>query len=181
MRKIVLPPGVEVFGQNIRAYTDNLQGEDTLPIVKKYGFVDVDPHAWYPAQALMDILFELLNRPNSSLNMVAIGMEIGKIVPTPPEMTNPQLGDVLMIWDNLYQFLHRGGDVGKIVCEKVSDTHFKTIHTDVYPDDFSYGILYGYARRFLPPGTRFTVHYDETVTPRDLGGDGPTIIHVEWE
>jgi hypothetical protein len=52
----------------------------------------------------------------------------------------------------------------------------------VYPDDMSYGILYGYARRFLPPGTKFKVYYDPDVLPRDQGGsENYTIIHISWE
>lgn len=181
MRRINLPPGVETLGQNLRAFTDNLMHDESFHVAQKYGLVDLNPNEWYPAQSLLDFLYELLNSPNSSPNMVAIGMEIGKIVPMPPEMSDPKLGDALMVWDSLYQYLHRGGDVGKIMCQKVDNKHYKLLLTDIYPDDFSYGIIYGYARRFLPRGTKFTVYYDENTVCRDKGGNGPTIIHVSWE
>ena len=64
--------------------------------------------------------------------------------------------------------------------EKISDTHFKVSFTDLYPDDFSYGIMCGYGQRFLPPGTDFTVAYDPDIVPRDKGGQGATVIHIYW-
>jgi hypothetical protein len=35
-------------------------------------------------------------------------------------------------------------------------------------------------RRLAPPGTQFTIYYDDDILRRDLGGD-VTVIHVEWE
>ncbi len=180
MRQLTCPPNLEVMGQNIRAFVENLQGDDTTPIVQKYGLANVDPNGWYPAHDLIEALNEIAANPNSSANMVAIGMVIGKIVPMPPGLENPSLGQVLMIWNDLYQFIHRNGDPGAILCEQVNEKHYKTIHSDLYPDDFSYGIVYGYGRRFLPPGTQYKVFYDPEATPRDAGGD-VTIIHVSWE
>lgn len=180
MRQFSCPPSVEFIGQNVRAFIENLQEIEVKPIVAKYGFENVDPNSWYPANKWMDAMNEMAKNPNFSSNMVAIGMKIGEIVPMPPTMPNPTLGEVLMAWDGIYQFIHRGGDAGKIVCEKVDDKHFKTTHTDLYPDDFTYGIVYAYSRRFLPRGSHFKVFYDPQVTPRDQGGD-VTIIHVQWD
>lgn len=181
MRKFAAPPGTEILGVNIRAWADNLQSIDTAPIMKKYGLTDVDPHAWYSVQTLMDAMNEMVKIPNTASNLVAIGMEVGKIVPMPPDMPNPTLAEVLMIWNDLYQALHRNGDVGEIRCQKVDDTHYKITFTDLYPDDFSYGIMYGYGRRFLPERTYFNVYYDTEVTPRDRGGTGATVIHLDWK
>jgi hypothetical protein len=45
----------------------------------------------------------------------------------------------------------------------------------------SYGILYAYGRRFLPPKTPFRVYYDPDKPARDYGGQGSeTIIHIQW-
>jgi hypothetical protein len=160
---------------------DNLQGSETEPVVKKYGLADFEVNGWYPASQFMAALNELTTQPNASSNMVAIGLAIGKIVPVPPGLENPTLEQILTHWNGMYQYIHRNGDVGTITCEKVTDKHFKTIHTDLYPDDFSYGIVYSYARRFLPPGTSFKVYFDTDVKRRDDGGEGATVIHVSWE
>ena len=182
MRKLTCPPGTETLGQNLMAFTDNLQGSETSPVMEKYGLIDIDPHAWYPASNLLDGLNELAEKTNVSTNLTAIGMKIGEIVPMPPALPNPTLEEVLLIWDDIYQAIHRNGDVGYIRCEKVADKHLKTTHSDMYPDDLSYGVLYGYGRRFLPRGSKFTVFYDPDVKARDYGGDGDvTIIHIKWE
>lgn len=180
MRRLTCPPSAEVIGQNIHAFVDNLQGKDTLPIMQRHGLVNLEPFNWYPLVNLMEALNEIAETSESTASMVAIGMEIAKVVPMPPEMPEPTLEQVLMVWDGVYQSIHRNGDVGSIICEKLDDQHFKTIHTDLYPDDFTYGIVYGYAQRFLPRGTDFKVFYDPLVTPRDSGGD-QTIVHVSWK
>jgi len=181
MRKLTCPPGTETIGQLLNSWYENLQSDETRPIMEKYGMVNLDPFTWYPVQMLLDATNEIAEQ-NMTPNFVAIGMKIGEGVPLPPSMVNPTLEDVLMIWNDLYQGLHRGGDVGYIRTDKVSDTCFKTVQAGIYPDDMSYGVLYAYGRRFLPPGTPFTVFYDPDVTPRDAGGTGEaTVINIKWD
>ncbi|MBZ0308022.1 MAG: hypothetical protein K8I82_18285 [Anaerolineae bacterium] len=182
MRKFTCPPELETVGLLLSSWYDNLQGAEVRPIMQKHGLMDLEPLTWYPVKMLLDAMNELVERSNMTSNFVAIGMKIGETVPLPPEMQNPTLEDVVMIWDNLYQGLHRGADAGCIKVEKVSETYFKTIHSVVYPDDMSYGVLYAYGRRFLPPGTAFRVFYDPDVKPRDRGGDGEaTYINIAWD
>ncbi|MBN1201913.1 MAG: hypothetical protein JXJ20_08675 [Anaerolineae bacterium] len=181
MRKLTCPPGTETIGQLLNSWYENLQGDETRPIMEKHGMVNLNPTTWYPVRMLLDATNEIAENCNVTPNFVAIGMKIGEAVPLPPDMENPTLEEVLMIWDDLYQGLHRGGDVGCIKIEKVSDTYFKTIQSGIYPDDMSYGVLYAYGRRFLPPGTSFSVFYDPDVTPRDQGGEGEaTYINIKW-
>lgn len=181
MRKLTCPPGTETLGLLLNSWYDNLQGDEVRPIMEKHGMVNLEPHTWYPVQMLLDATNEIAERFNMTPNFVAIGMKIGQEVPIPPGMENPTLEEVLMIWDDLYQGLHRGGDVGGIKIVKVSDTYFKTIQSGIYPDDMSYGVLYAYGQRFLPRGTSFDVFYDPDVTPRDQGGTGEaTYINIEW-
>jgi hypothetical protein len=182
MRTLTCPPETETIGVNITAFFDNLRDANTKPIMEKYGLLNIDPESWFPASKYLDALNELGQNPDFSSNLVAIGLEVGSMTPLPPDLENPTLEEVLMRWDDMYQMLHRGADVGGVVIEKISDTHYKTTHTVIYPDDMSYGVLYGYGRRFLPPGTRFKVYYDPDVLPRDMGGqEGCTIIHITWE
>ncbi len=51
--------------------------------------------------------------------------------------------------------------------------------TGPYPDDLVYGVVFGFARRLLPPDVYFTVYYDAALPRRDEGGI-ETVIHVEW-
>lgn len=181
MRRLTCEPTLEVLGQNIRAFTDNLESDLTAPIMRKYGLWNVAPDGWYPVVNLLDALNEMAETTGGWSSMVAIGMEIGRIIPIPPHIENPTLPDVLAIWNDLYQYLHRNGETGEIRVERVSEKHYKTIHTDLYPDDLGYGILYSYARRFLPPGTQFKVFYDPDLPGRDTAGGDKTVLHVTWE
>ncbi|HEX2905636.1 MAG TPA: hypothetical protein VHO69_02160, partial [Phototrophicaceae bacterium] len=140
MRKLTCPPNTQVLGLLLNTYIDNLQGTETAPIMEKHGLTNFDPNGWYSLKNLLDGLNELAERGNVSANMTAIGMGIGQNVPIPPELPHPTLEQVLNIWDDLYQTLHRNGDAGCIRIEKISDKHFKTIHSVIYPDDMSYGV-----------------------------------------
>jgi hypothetical protein len=184
MRHFTAPPTIEVAGYMTGVFVDNLQSHETLPVFEKYGLINLDPASWYPTAKFMDAMNEIVNGGNLTSNFVAIGMEVGKTVPLPPEMPNPTLGEVLQIWEGMYYAVHRGhknGDMGHIAVEKVSPTHYSITLTDLYPDDFSYGIIYGYARRFLPHGTAFKVFYDTERPNRDQHGADSTVIHVSWE
>lgn len=181
MRKFTCSPTLEILGQNIIAWEHNLQDDETRPIMEKYGLVNLDPDKWYPCIQLLNAMNDMAENPNTVSNFVAIGMEIGRIVPVPPQFTDPSLGDVLMAWDGIYQYLHRNGDAGKINCEKLADNHYRITFTDLYPDDFSYGIMYSYAKRFLPAGTNYMVYYDPALVRRDEGDTTETVIHVSWE
>ncbi len=179
MREFTCEPELDVLGQNMRAFIDNLQAVHTRPIMVRYGIAEPNPDEWYPAGLLMEIFNEIAETPEVMFNLVAIGMGIGEIMQF-TKYTDPTLEQALMDWNSSYQAIHRNGDAGDIRVEKISDTHFKVSFTDLYPDDFSYGILYGYGQRFLRPGINFKVAYDPDVTPRDQGGQGPTVIHISW-
>ena len=183
MRKLTCPPGTETVGLLLGGFADNIQGDETRPIMEKHGMVNLEPHTWYPVKMLLDALNELAEKASTTPAFVAIGLTIGEGVPLPADIENPTLEDVLMAWNNMYQDLHRGGDVGSILIEKISDTHFKVaLKSMIYPDDMNYGVLYAYGRRMLPPGTAFNVYYDPDVTPLDQGGEGDTTyIHIQWE
>ncbi len=86
------------------------------------------------------------------------------------------------MWDALYKALHGNfaGDIGNIITTKISDTHYTCTNSDLYPDDLAYGIIYGYAKRFLPRGTAFKVYYDANAPQRDRDSAPSSVLHVEW-
>lgn len=181
MRKLSCSPNAEVLGALTSIFLENLLGEDTAPIFRKHGVFDMNPETWYPLQPVLDAFNELSEHPNLALNMVAIGIKFVEAAPSPPDNKQPSFETLLKGWDEGYQMHHRGADVGRIWVEKVNATHFKVFYTIVYPDDFSYGVLYGFAKRFLPEGSKFTVFYDPDVPARDYNGTADhTIIHIQW-
>lgn len=183
MRKLTAPPDLKILGAMTVTYVDNLQSQETKPVFEKHNLVDLDPNGWYPADKFMEAMNELAAMDNVSMNLVAIGMEVGRLVPLPPGMESATLEDVLMLWDELYYAVHGdyAGDIGHIECEKISDTHYQVTNSDLYPDDLAYGIIFGYARRFLPQGTAFKVFYDPDAPQRDRDGAPSTVLHVTWD
>ena len=178
MRILTCDPKLEMLGINLRGFIDNIQASEIEPILKKYGLTNIEPLNWYLASTWVQV-FNDLQESNTTSNFVAIGMEVGRIIPM-PRNSDFTLPEVLMLWNaELYQPLFRNGDPGTVSYEKVSDTHYVSIHRHIWPDDFNYGMTYAFARRFLPPKTQFKVYYDQQVPRLDEGGN-ETRIHIAW-
>lgn len=158
---------------------ENIQHDDIQPYLDKYNLNTIDPQKWYSARNFIAILNEIGADNGGMMNLVAIGMAVAQKMLMPPELVNAPLSTILFLWNDLYHLQHRNGQIGEVKAEQINDHHIRTIHTHLYPDDFTYGLAYGMAKRFLPPGTVFRVTYDSSVPRIDEGGD-VTIIDVEW-
>ncbi len=159
----------------------SVMSAEYLPLIKKYGYHDLNPAGWYPLQVFLDFLSELFKMPNQTLNLVAIGMSIAETALMPPELKNPTFAEMVEGWNAHYQANFRNGDVGRKTTIKLGDQHYKVINEGTkMPDDMEYGVLYGFARRFLPPDTQFEIWFDEDVSNMDNGGQ-QTVLHVSWE
>jgi hypothetical protein len=172
-------PSAAVIGQNMLSFIQNVNAADILPVLEQHGLSHIEPDKWYPLQEWLDILSELSSQSNAMFNMVAIGTAISETAILPPGAEQLSLEQILFAINDVYQMQHQG-DVGSVITEKVSDKHIKLIVCVPYPDDLEYGTAYGFARRFLPGSTLFTVEYDANAPRHDQGGDN-TIIHIKWE
>lgn len=179
MRSLSCDPRAETLGVNVLGLINAMRKREALLVMETHGLTRIQPGEWIPAQRLLDALNDLGQVSDPTYDAVATGVEFGRVMPV--AISDPSLEDVLTVWDEVYQSLHRNADVGRIACRKVADRHYKVTFTDLYSDDFNYGLLYGFAQRFLPSGTQFTINYDPSVTPRDRGGQkGYTVIHIRW-
>ncbi|MGB1288200.1 MAG: hypothetical protein ACPG7F_16805 [Aggregatilineales bacterium] len=180
MRIYTVAPEVEVNGQSMLAFINNVQQHDIQPLLEAHNLTEVDADVWYPLQNWLDVLNDLNKRSNTTFNFVAVGLGIAKYTFLPPEVEKMPFADVMANINGIYQGNHRGGYSGEIQYEKVNDTHIIfTLIDCVYPDDLEYGVAYGFAKRLLPLGKPFEVTYDENVERLDRGGD-LTVIHVKW-
>lgn len=180
MRHLFCDPKIEIVGSSVIAIAKNAQADEIAPFLEKYDLATIDPNQWYPAQQLLNLMNDLTAATGTTGNFVAIGLAIAKLVPFPPEPRFESLESVLMMWNDIYQNDHRGGDIGIIKTDKLSDTHFMCTLQHIYPDDLMYGVAFGFADRLLPNGTEYKVWYDNATLRLDLGGD-QTIIHIEWQ
>jgi hypothetical protein len=181
MRTIQIEPGTQISGATVLSLVENMTAADFAPLISKYGFDAIDPDKWYPLQDYLDFVADAVENRGLAFNLVAIGMSIAEVAIMPPELANASFPQMVMGWDDHYQANFRNGDVGRKTTIKVADQHYKIVHDQtVVPDDIEYGVLYGFAQRFLPPDTLFDVWFDEDVPRMDEGGD-QTILHVSWD
>lgn len=171
---------VEVIGQNMLSFVQNINAQNVMPLLKKHGLAEIDPEQWYPLQRWLDVLSDLSAQAGGVFDMVAIGAAISQTALMPPEVEKMPFEQFLYLVDQVYQMQHRNGDAGKVEIEKVADRHMKVIVRVPYPDDLEYGTTYGFAHRFLPKDARITVEYDPDLPRREEGGER-TVIHVTWE
>ena len=180
MRKSV-SSRTEFSGAALLSILQNLNSQEIEPFARKYDLEQIDPDGWYPLQNFLNFLNELTQHPNLVPNMVALGLGISELALMPLQLENSTFEEVVKGWDLHYQANFRNGDVGRKTTIQVGRRHYKIIHDrTVIPDDVEYGVLYGFARQFLPQGTYFKVWYDEDVLRMDHGGD-QTVLHVAWD
>jgi len=180
---IAFDPKAEVNGYSLLGFSQCLRKEVVQPLLEAHGLANIDPAGWYPVQDWLDVLNDLAEeRPGQAMfDFVAVGMKVAETTQYPPEFKGLPLPKIFTIGNEQFRSLqHRGGDVGEIVLEVVGSKHVIQKVRTAYPDDFWYGLFYGFTRLFLPPGTHFTLYYDPEIPRRDEGGEW-TLIHVTWE
>jgi len=181
MREYLCDPGTEVSGAALSSLIQNINRADIAPYLKRYRLERINSDAWYPAEMFLELLNEMSTHPNMMYNLVAIGISIAEVAIMPPELENASFEQVVKFWNAHYQANFRSGYVGQKKAVQVDYHHYKVIHDGtIMPDDLEYGVLYGFAKRFLPPGTSFSIWYDEDVLRIDEGGT-QTIIHAQWQ
>jgi len=177
-------PGGEAKGGSLTATFASIRREIVEPVLRKrlaeYGFEQLEPDEWYPYQLWLDVMNDLVEQEGfASPTFVSIGLKIIETADFPPGLDELPFQEILARWDDAYLMNNRGPGIGAHRCEVVDGHHVKVIKTTPLPDDFEYGVAYGFARRFLPAGTHFTIYYDEEAARMDQGGE-ETIIHVVW-
>ncbi len=173
-------PHVELTGQTVRAFFANLNSDEIRPYLDEYGIHNVDPAGWYSLKDLLEIMNVIAQHEDAGYNFVAIGVSAADLSPLTPEVEHMPFSKFLEIYADIYHSRHRGGDAGRVEVEPVGSHHAALILQVPYPDDVMYGLIYGFARRILPPGHGFMVYYDENTLHKDDGG-AETIIHIEWD
>jgi hypothetical protein len=181
MHTYVCEPGMEVSGQVLGAYVDNVQADIVGPIFNKHGMSNPDPDKWYPMQPVLDLLKELSESSGASTNLIAIGVKTAEYGVEPEDVIEAPLPVVLEHWQDHMNANMRKGDPGTIITQKVDDKFYKIRHNNLFPDDFCYGLAYGFCRSRLPLGTNFKVWYEDYNNRIDNGDAEETVICIEWE
>ncbi|NDJ77923.1 MAG: hypothetical protein GYB65_16865 [Chloroflexi bacterium] len=171
-------PEAKVIGQVLFIFPENQQAEKMRPLLERFGFATLDPEAWYRVQDVVGLFEAITTGSEAMFNLVSIGMEIAQKAVLPADLAALSAEEFFPIIGQVYQLQHQG-DVGYVTTNGVEPTHFAIEIVSPYPDDFWYGCIYGWARRYLPEGTAFVVEYDPDIPRRDNGGD-TTVIHVSW-
>lgn len=169
----------QVIGQVLFAFAQNINVEEMLPILQKHDLVDLQEDKWYSVETIVKFFEDITAQTNAMFNLVSIGTKIAIYCIVPPNIDVMPFSDFLEIIDTVYHMQHRG-DVGQLVTRKLSAQHYTVTSDTPYPDDFWYGIYYGWAKRLLPAETAITAWYDKVAPRQDQGGKHTT-IHIEWQ
>jgi hypothetical protein len=181
MRTYNCDPGTEVSGATLSSLIQNVNSTDIAPFLRRYSLEYIDAADWYSSEIFLDFLNEMIHHPNTMYNLVAIGISIAEVAIMPAELEHATFEEIVRSWNAHYQANFRNGYVGRKTAIQVDHNRYKVIlDQTILPDDLEYGVLYGFAKRFLPHGTPFSVWFDEDLPRLDEGG-AQTVLHVLWE
>jgi hypothetical protein len=171
----------EIPGRILIDLANAVGADEILPYFQKHGLTNIDPDAWYPEQKLLDVYNDMSDTKDGTMfDFISIGIKEAQQARVPEAFTKMPLLEILQGIAQVFKLNNRGTDYGEVWCETLDDHHVKIHMRTPQPDDLWYGAYYGFVRRFLPPGTHFTVAYDDSVKRRDLGGE-VTILRISWE
>ncbi len=179
MRYTVFSPDHEVLGATIISYRNSVNEPNYREIYTQLGLDKVQPDQWYPFQKMLDVFNILGEREGSLMDFVSIALAAVVGSPMPPEFDTMPFVQIMQAFSHAITLVNRGTDYGYATVTEVEPNHLRIDARYPSPDDIMYGALYGYAKRFLPKGTSFTLRYDETIPRREHGGD-VTVMHLRW-
>lgn len=175
-------PKLQLYGQSTRALIENMNYDVVRPHLAQHGLDDIDPDGWYAMQSILEVFNALLEQGGAMADFVAIGMKAAELSPLPPELEQMTFAQFMQLYaERVYPARHQGGDPGTFAVEHTGPNALHVIIANVYPDDVMYGLVYGFAKRFMGQrGIPFIVEYKPDTPTREQGGE-QTVIQVSWE
>ncbi len=181
MRACQCDPQIEINGQQALAFVSHMNVATMRPALERHHLTSVDPMQWYPLQTWLDVLNEMAKRQSASLDYVAMGTAMAQMVWLPGTTARLSLETFfLTALSQVYRTQYRNGDAGSLEVVRSGTRRLRVKTRTPYPDDLIYGLVYGFALRFLPAGTPITVEYEASLLRRDQGGNSTTLI-VAWD
>jgi len=176
--QFVAPEGAEVSGVLMLAYLNNLESEVTLPILKQYGFADVNfkPDDWYPNQMFLDIEKAIHDQPGGTSALVAIGKSAADNYIAPDDITS--LLDAILALPGVYTTNQRNLPEGYgWIIEKVTDNHYVFTNNTGTTNHGAYGYIWSLCNKMKARGQNVSV------TPREgfeHDSTEPGVIDITW-
>jgi hypothetical protein len=150
----------QVLGSSVKAFIAGVSG-NAGPMLAKYGFDgEIDEQAWYSQEKYAAMMTELADS-SFITDMVSIGLQISRHVPLPPQINSVE--SILALLNDAYHMNHRQLPPGEGWEYRQIDhkTHY-VISRNPYPENFSYGVVYGFVERFAPKGSHFSVYMERS-------------------
>jgi hypothetical protein len=160
-------PNVEVLGGVIIAISQGLKSESLLPILATHGLGSIEPNQWYPVEAWINVLNDILADENGSMNLVAAAIQVSENCPQ--AWGDGTIKSAFMNVNDTYYMDHRGGYLGELKVESSKAKEITVSAYSPYPDDYLYGAFYGHARRHAPKGANLRIYRDQ-----------PYVYRIAW-
>jgi hypothetical protein len=170
-------PDAQILGQMCLAFLAAITLDEFSPILKKYGFEQIEPDRWYPQQNVLNIFREIADDANGSQNLVAVGVKAADYAVLPPELNTVEKG--LLALQMSYQMNHANIPQDEGYAVEITGPGSAYIKTDLpYPDDLMYGTIWGFVRKIKAPTDNFKVELMQNGRAKD--SDAPAEYMVKW-
>lgn len=176
MKKLIAStPNAEVLGESILGYLNCVRHAEIQPILDKYGLEDIQARKWYSHQMMLNVLRDI-SEDNSIVteSLIAIGIKIMEIATVPPTITS--VDAILPSLATVYRQHHRNVTELGWLYRPLGPGHVLMTHDGPYPDDQSYGIIYGAVKRFKPKDATFSV-----TLRLSKHADNDSMFDVQWD
>ncbi len=172
MTTVALGQHTLITGDFITTLADSI-GLDSLAVCEAYGVDQIRPDEWYTECTLIDLLQLYFGTTD---DMVQIGTKYGQSVPMPGNVRS-----VIGAMHAMVRYCNQSrSNTRRPGYEfRMTSGHNICVNTTTtYPTAFVYGVLYGIAGRYTPPGTQIEIDY---VVSQNARAYTTTVFHVKWD
>lgn len=156
-------PDAEIRGAQLIAIRHAI-GPVAEAYFTKSGLSDIRPDEWYSMTTYLNVIYDIVEHEEAVMaNLVSIGMKTVEHAHLPPEVDTLEKG--LHAMQMGWKMNTRNADTVIWSAQKVDENTFICSNSSPFPADQEYGILYGFARKFVG-NQRFSVAY-ENLNARD--------------
>jgi hypothetical protein len=167
-------PEAQVVGYGLTSFFQSLYADDISSILGKYGFSEFVSDQWYSIQTILDILKTICESDsNVTEKLVALGISMVGYLPDGYSV----LGALEQVYSLMQQTTRNVPENYGTSVVTVGAKHLRVFSNSPFPDESTYGYLWGIVNRYKPAHDVFVVRIIDNPDPENHPG---TCFDIKW-
>lgn len=175
----IAPANAEIVGQAVLDWVNNLEGEMTRPIFKRFNLDanDINPKGWYSLDIIAQLYAAIQGSPNGSNALVAMGKASAPPVVAMMQFTSPQ-DFIKRSREPFVASLRNIPDEYGFLINKINKHTYDVTNNTIVPNSMIYGYIWGVMAELRNSIESFAVR---PISGYEDGGNVGATFEVSWK